>query len=223
MSVSSAESPARLSRLGERELQRKRARDRRSQQAMRERTKSTVINLTQEVGTLSRALEERSSEISRLKIQVAELEETNEQLSQQNAALRLTRKDVAVLPMVHRLPLWAIPPVNDRPSCLTDELLQGLRDAKRQTRGLVASCPLEHDVGSLLLKDQRTDDEISNVVGDVVRSYAEIDSLPDQVAIHWLMSVLLKVGQEVCRQDHTALTDLLLHSGKCCWTKRVGI
>ncbi|KAM0517268.1 hypothetical protein ACHAPS_008235 [Verticillium nonalfalfae] len=39
-----------------------------------------------------------------------------------------------------------------------------------------------------------TEDDISNVVADIVRSYPEIETLPKQVAVFWNMALLLKVG-----------------------------
>src|SRR5690242_2636045 len=72
------------------ELAKKRARDRKSQQAMRERTKWTIANLTEQVAFLTRALEERSTEIAAVQSRVCSLETENAHLRTQNAALQLS-------------------------------------------------------------------------------------------------------------------------------------
>jgi hypothetical protein len=42
-----------------------------------------------------------------------------------------------------------------------------------------------------LLQNMPSDDEASNKVADIVRSYPEIDTLPKKVAVHFLMATLM--------------------------------
>ena len=72
------------------ELQRKRARDRKSQQAMRNRTKWTIQSLTDQVGSLTSAVDQRARDLSILEARARNLEAENAQLRTQNAALQLS-------------------------------------------------------------------------------------------------------------------------------------
>ncbi|KAI9902319.1 hypothetical protein N3K66_001671 [Trichothecium roseum] len=72
------------------ELQRKRARDRKSQQAMRNRTKWTIQSLTDQVGALTSAVDQRARDLSILEARARDLEAENAQLRTQNAALQLS-------------------------------------------------------------------------------------------------------------------------------------
>lgn len=72
------------------ELQRKRARDRKSQQAMRDRNKYTIQSLSEQVACLSAALEERTQACDVLEAKLGFLETENAQLRTQNAALQLS-------------------------------------------------------------------------------------------------------------------------------------
>ncbi|OIW28610.1 hypothetical protein CONLIGDRAFT_654811 [Coniochaeta ligniaria NRRL 30616] len=190
------------------DLQRKRARDRKSQQAMRERTKWTIANLTEQVAFLSRALEERSQEAAITDSRICVLEAENSHLRTQNAALQLSLigftgaqdqmvdgSDVAPEPNP-----WEMLPNTAPPTCLADQILQGFLSSKREERlsasetasDKVAAYAAQPNLVSLLDKDRRSDDDISNVVGDIIRSYLEINTLPKQVAVFYIMSTLLK-------------------------------
>jgi hypothetical protein len=189
------------------ELERKRARDRKSQQAMRDRAKWTLQNLTDQVAQLTRALEEQTKSNGTLTARVQALEHENEHLRIQTAALRLSLMgDASQSPAssaasthLSACPAWQIPPINTGPTCLSDEILQGFVNSRRRRRSIgtpgeerAAAFPVKPNLCSLLDKDQRAEDETSNVVGDIVRSYTEIESLPKQVAVHYVMSTFLK-------------------------------
>ncbi|TPX16860.1 uncharacterized protein E0L32_003422 [Thyridium curvatum] len=212
------------------ELQRKRARDRKSQQAMRDRTKWTIANLSEQVAFLSQVLDERTRDLGLLDTRVRMLETENAHLRAQNAALQLSLMgndgqgaqavspgaapgpSAAVAPggamlaagqsppARPKLP-WELPPLNSPPSCLADQILQGFIRAKLERRsfilpGQAANEALSYspkiNLGSLLEKDKTGGDDISNLVGDIIRSYLEIDTLPKQVAVYYVMQALLK-------------------------------
>lgn len=211
------------------ELQRKRARDRKSQQAMRDRTKWTINTLSEQVAVLSTTLDQRGKDLGALESRVVGLEAENAQLRTQNAALQLSlmsRRDAAATaggdvegdscaslspegsPQTQMSsPLWELHPRNTPPSCIADQILQGFVDSARGGGLSVSSLltptgsaadkvqrfPLRPNLGSLLDDKHRSDDDISNVVADVLRTYKEIESMPKQVAVFYVMSTLLKV------------------------------
>lgn len=201
----------------EMELQRKRARDRRSQQAMRDRNKWTIHTLSEQVAALDAALRERTRGIDVLEARVNYLEAENAQLRTQNAALQLsllgrngeedggdvTGASPGVASTVSSLstPLWEMHPKNIAPTCLADTIFQGFIDTMR-AEGVQkamrmghnsARFPLRPNLRSLLDREHRSEDEISNVVADVLGTYHEIEGLPKRVAVFYLMATLLKV------------------------------
>lgn len=200
------------------EIHRKRARDRKSQQAMRDRTKWTINTLSEQVTVLSSALDQRARDMQCLETKVGFLETENAQLRTQNAALQLSlmgrndtdsANDVASLigqspagsSTSLALPPWELYPKNKPASCLADQILQGFVDTVRANGMPVSSpgekakkFPLKPNLCSLMDKEHRSDDDISNVVADVLRTYEEIESLPKQVAVFYVMATLLKVS-----------------------------
>ena len=208
------------------ELQRKRARDRKSQQAMRDRTKWTIHTLSEQVSVLSTALDQRARDVAALETRVGGLEAENAQLRTQNAALQLSLigrdKDdevvrqqgedhaaAAVSPpgispgsstasLSHHA-LWEMLPNNTRPGCMADQILQGFVDTFRLSSlaDKAGRFPLKPNLCSLLDAKHRSDDDISNVVADVLRTYREIESRPKQVAVFFVMATLLKVCQNM--------------------------
>ena len=74
----------------ESELEKKRARDRRSQQAMRDRNRWTIQTLSEQVTALDAALRDRTRDLGTLEARVSYLEGENAQLRTQNAALQLS-------------------------------------------------------------------------------------------------------------------------------------
>ncbi|KAI0127123.1 fungal trichothecene efflux pump-domain-containing protein [Xylariales sp. AK1849] len=141
--------------------------------AMRDRNKWTVQNLTEQVAFLTGSLDERLTDISLLDIRLVALEAENTQLRTQNAALQLS--------MMGR-----------------GEILQNLITAERTDKvsDLLAmelgTLRLKPNLASLLYRDERTKDKISNVVGYIVRSYTEIETLTKQVAVFYVMAVVFK-------------------------------
>lgn len=111
---------------------------------------------------------------------------------------------------------WELPPFDIPHTCLADEIVQtviGKEREKLQATLLHASTPtatvagtktkqtvLKPDPAALLYADYKTDDEISNMVGGIVRSYKEIETLPKQVAVYYCMSILFKVSTAHCKQ-----------------------
>jgi hypothetical protein len=204
----SASSPNTSKSSNEVELQRKRARDRKSQQAMRDRNRWTVHNLTEHVAFLTRTGEETARDVATLNTRLQALETENEHLRVENAALRLslmgddTVQQPQLSPVAPICPPWETPPNNTPPTTLADQILQTFVETKRRGSVTASTPPVERaaaypsisNLCSLLDKDQRTEDETSNVVCDIVRSYTEIETLPNQVAVHYVMSTLLKVG-----------------------------
>lgn len=203
------------------ELQRKRARDRKSQQAMRDRTKWTINALSEQVAVLSSALDQRVQEVQAMDAKLGFLETENAQLREQNAALQLSLMGHTDMDSVAdsaaqigpspaasasslALSLWELYPNNNVASCLADQILQGFVDTVRSTGMAVSSprekasrFPLKPNLCSLMDKDHRSDDDISNVVADVLRTYQEIESLPKQVAVFYVMATLLKVSNDL--------------------------
>ena len=201
----------------------KRERDRKSQQAMRDRTRFTIEALNEQVALLTQALDERTrslEETTRLLEQrmgdvylfdarVRQLEADNAQLRTHNAALQLSligysnsqSQSEAGSARTPESNPWEVPPLNTPPSCLADQILQRFLDSKTEERILspedaarkATAYSSKPSLISLLHKGRRTEDDISNVVGDIIRSYFEIDTLPKQVASFYIMSTLLKV------------------------------
>ena len=207
------------------ELQRKRARDRKSQQAMRDRTKWTLSNLNEQVAFLTQMLDDRTCNVTLLNSRMRMLETDNAQLRTHNAALQLSlmgtqsrmgmpddlaevasttirpaANESSVMTAVE-LPetakeTWEIPPADGPPTCLSDQILQGFIASKVHQRSVdgALAFAFKPNLCSLLEKDRRTSDAISDIVGDIVRSYFEIDTLPKQIAVFYIMCSLLKVG-----------------------------
>lgn len=194
------------------ELERKRARDRKSQQAMRDRTRWTINNLTEQVALLTRVLDERARDAGLMDSRLRMLEAENAHLRAQNAALQLSlmgSQPSLELPAAlqrhdAKMP-WEIAPLNSAPTCLSDQILQGFIVSKREQRALLhgsSAAPPDKGPGdyvrpnliSLLRKDAAVGDDISKVVGDVTRSYLEISAMPKKVAVFNVMFRLIKAS-----------------------------
>jgi hypothetical protein len=220
------------------ELQRKRARDRKSQQAMRDRTKWTIHTLGEQVAVLSTALDQRTRQLASAESKLAFVETENTQLRTQNAALQLSLMgrngeggDVDGAPpsssvvssAAHHAgsgpggfaslptPVWELCPRNTPPTCLADHIFQSFVDGSRTGGALTPSSSNEGRSRSIsvgagkanlrpslsCLIDQKShsdDDDIHAVVADVLKTYREIEGLPEQVAIFSSISMLLKVN-----------------------------
>jgi len=202
---------------------------------MRERTKWTIANLTEQVAFLTRALEERGREQALIESRMCALQTENAQLRTQNAALQLSligftggqdqMADGSV--GVPEPQPWEMLPSNAPPTCLADQILQGFLASKREERlsasdtasERLAAYAAKPNLVSLLDKDRRPDDDISNVVGDIIRSYLEIDTLPKQAAVFYIMSTLLKVRRWprfTWSSDSAQLLTQTANSGRSC-------
>ncbi|KAF2735569.1 hypothetical protein EJ04DRAFT_576053 [Polyplosphaeria fusca] len=187
-------------------LQKKRARDRKSQRAMRERTKWNITYLTEQVNHLSQALEIETREKADLYNRFLAVSEENDHLRVQKAALQLRllgngqdtpEGSSPVVPPGTLMPFEAVP-LNTSPTTMSDQILQTFVESRWeayafQTAGRVESYPDKPDLSALFDgRPNRRVDDTSAVVGDIVRSYTEIDTLPKQVAVHFCMSTLMK-------------------------------
>ncbi|KAH7119867.1 hypothetical protein B0J11DRAFT_71648 [Dendryphion nanum] len=186
-------------------LLRKRARDRKSQKAMRERTKWNMQCLTEQVSQLTQALEISTREKNEIYNRFLSVSEENDHLRVQKAALQLRllgngqNPPDGTSPMsVGTLAPYEAIPLNTSPTCMSDQILQTFVESRWeayafQTAGRVESYPDKPDLSALFDgRPNRVVDETSAVVGDIVRSYTEIDTLPKQVAVHYVMSTLMK-------------------------------
>jgi hypothetical protein len=197
----------------ETDLELKRARDRKSQQAMRNRAKWNIHHLTEQTKVLTKALEEQARRTGQLDQRVQHLESENELLRAQNAALSLSllgdpsKKDCGLDRGSALVPVWKLLPNNTPPSCVSDSILQDWVQNRRQRRASihsnapsptepgsldVPSYPLKPNFCALIGKELRSDDEISNIVSAIIRSYADVESLPKQVAIAYVMTSVLR-------------------------------
>lgn len=203
----------------ETERDRKRARDRRSQQAMRDRNKWTIHSLSEQVAGLTTTLSALENRVRYLEGENTQLQGLNTELRTQNAALQLsllgrdeddagmaTSPGAASAVSSLTTPLWALCPNNRPPVFTADVILQsfiermraeGMQKSSRSTDGQ-SSFPLRPNLRSLLDKEHRSEDAISNVVADVLGTYHEIKGRPKQVAVFYLMATLIKVSS-LCR------------------------
>ncbi|KAF2110310.1 hypothetical protein BDV96DRAFT_650954 [Lophiotrema nucula] len=201
-------------------LQKKRARDRKSQRAMRERTKWNISYLTDQVNHLTRALEIETREKTELYNRFLAISEENDHLRVQKAALQLRLLgngqdspdgSSPVVPPGTLMPYEAVP-LNTTPTCMSDQILQTFVESRWESYAFSSTSPASTsshataaaaarppsypdrpDLSALFDgRPNRNVDETSAVVGDIVRSYTEIDTLPKQVAVHFCMSTLMK-------------------------------
>ena len=202
---SSGETPSSTSPNGNDDLSRKRARDRKSQQAMRDRTKWQIQNLSEQVRYLTQVVCEKDEENRGLLNRVRTTETELEQLRVQDAALRLRLMGQPPADtMCDMVPRWQIPPSNVPSTCMADQIIQNFILSGRAvlsegdevsatspggTSTIYADKP---NLCSLLNKDHRAQDVLSNVAGDIVFSYKEIETLPKQVAVFHGITALLK-------------------------------
>ncbi|ORY09227.1 hypothetical protein BCR34DRAFT_376067 [Clohesyomyces aquaticus] len=209
-------------------LERKRARDRKSQRAMRERTKWNMQCLSEQVAQLTRALDISTREKDELYNRFLAISEENDHLRVQKAALQLRLlgngqgpagavgvEGVGVGVGVGDAAGLGIPaleahesiPLNTCPTTMSDQILQTFVESRWEAYAFegidvhrtgdigrrIEAYPDKPDLSALFDgRPNRRVDETSAVVGDIVRSYTEIDTLPKQVAVHYVMSTLMK-------------------------------
>ena len=185
---------------------------------MRERTKWNIQCLTEQVGQLTVALETERREKNELYNRYLAVSEDNDHLRVQKAALQLrllgNGQDAdgtsPAVPPETIQPCEAIP-LNTSPTNMSDQILQTFVESRWeayafQTAGRIESYPEKPDLSALFDgRPNRSVDETSGIVGDIVRSYTEIDTLPKQVAVFYVMSTLMKVRHWV-RGGVTTLT-----------------
>jgi hypothetical protein len=160
------------------ELQKKRARDRKSQQAMRDRTKWHIKHLESQVAHLTQIQGERDEELCKVRGQLRLIEGEVDHLRDQNAALRLRLMGQShAEPTSDVIPRWQIPPSNVPPTCMADQIIQNLiKDGALATSpggyhpAVYADKP---NLCALLDKDRRAEDVLCNIVGDIILSYKE--------------------------------------------------
>ncbi|CAI6336102.1 unnamed protein product [Periconia digitata] len=185
------------------ELERKRARDRKSQKAMRERTKRSLTHLSQQVAQLTEALAGQNREKNELYNRFLAVSEENDHLRIQKAALQLrllengkALKTCSSSSMT--LPPYESIPLNISPTCLSDQILQTFVESRweahtMQTASHIPSYPEKPDLTALFdSRPNRVVDETSSIVGDIVKSYTEIDTLPKKIGVHFIMYNLMK-------------------------------
>lgn len=194
--------------LSDTELQRKRARDRKSQQAMRNRIKWSMDGLTEHVAHLTKALEQETWQNSHCQRRIFALEQENVQLRADNAALQLSlQSDVtggdhpSALSLnfsdLEKLPSWHTLPLNIPPTCLSDQIFQGCLGAQLQDLQVEKNTNPKPDLTRLIDDSARCGTNANNIILDIVKSYTEIDSLPKQVGVHFVMFRLLRVSPSV--------------------------
>lgn len=171
---------------------------------MRERTKWNITLLTQQVDQLTHALETTTQQKNDLYNRFLAVSEENDHLRVQKAALQLRLLGNGQSPTKHgvsptaTLATYEAIPLNTSPTTMSDQILQTFVESRWeayafQTAGRIESYPEKPDLSALFDgRPNRSVDETSAVVGDIVRSFKEIDTLPKQVAVHYIMSTLMR-------------------------------
>ncbi|KAF2022346.1 hypothetical protein BU24DRAFT_339413 [Aaosphaeria arxii CBS 175.79] len=221
-------------------LERKRARDRKSQKAMRERTKWNIQCLNDQVAHLTQALEVSTREKSDLYNRFLAISEENDHLRVQKAALQLrllgngqNPPDADAAGATDKLAPYEAIPLNTSPTCLSDQILQTFVESRWEayawsTPGRVESYPDKPNLSALFDgRPNRVVDETSAVVGDIIRSYTEINTLPKQVAVHYVMSTFMKWQVLRTEQAYEQMPEWLrpiklqLERPHPCWIDRI--
>jgi hypothetical protein len=153
------------------------------------------------------------AEIAMLKSKIQAIESENEAMRMQKAALQLrllgqggdaraSSNARPMLPTPRLLEPFERIPVNVVPTCIADMIFQTFAEARWSgkilgTESMGDAVYPEKPDPSVLFDDTtaKESEPTSQVVGDIVRSYTEIDTLPKQVAVHYIISQLLKVCQ----------------------------
>jgi hypothetical protein len=173
---------------------------------MRERAKWSMQCLTDQVAALTQALQNETREKEDLMGRFLAVSEELDHLRVQKAALQLRLLGNGGTPPMQVTdgsspnvvaPHEAIP-LNTAPSTMSDQILQTFAEARWEaytfrSHARVEAYPEKPDLSALFDgRPNRIIDDTSAVVGDIVRSYTEINTLPKQVAVHYIMSTLMK-------------------------------
>ena len=168
---------------------------------MRDRTKWQIQNLSEQVRYLTQVAGEKNEENRGLHNRVRTVESELEKLRVQDAALRLRLMGQPPADtMCDMVPRWQLPPSNVPPTCMADQIIQNFVLSGRAGDEVAATSPGgtsaiyadKPNLCSLLDKDHRAEDMLSNIVGDIMTSYKEIATLPKQVACFHGITALLK-------------------------------
>lgn len=169
---------------------------------MRERTKWNIQCLTQQVEQLKQLLETETRQKNEYYERWLAVSEEKEHLRVQKAALQIQLLGNGQSPPGDSSPSDMAPheaiPLNTSPTCMSDQILQTFVESKWEAYAFqrsdrIESYPDKPDLSALFdARPCRKVDETSSIVGDIIRSYTEIDTLPKQIAVHYIMSSLLK-------------------------------
>jgi hypothetical protein len=182
----------------EEQLARKRARDRKSQRAMRDRANWTIRTLQEQVAQLTQILATERSDAAELKEGLQIVENERDHLRSETASLQIFARDqLPESPNV--MQLHAAVPLNILPTCLADQILQRFIESRRLSSMSFEALDQSEAAEGLNLNyfldpnPYKSSNTISHIVTDIVRTYTEIDTLPKQVACLYVIDKLLTV------------------------------
>lgn len=185
----------------EEQLARKRARDRKSQRAMRDRANWTIHSLQEQVTQLTEMLATERNETIELKKKLQVVEGERDHLRSETASLQLqilARDELPQSPNTTQ-PHEAVP-LNVLPTCLADQILQRFIESRRLSSMSFEALDQSEAAEGLNINylldpnPYQRADTISHIATDIVKTYTEIDTLPKQVAILYIINKLLTVS-----------------------------
>ena len=205
-------SPGASNTSAEEQLARKRARDRKSQKAMRDRTSWTIRSLTDQIAQLKQLLINEQDERATLQTSLDTVLQQNHQLRAENEALRRRgledNRRLSIASTLSQTP-WEILPINVPPTCASDTIFQTFIDRRRAslTAASAPTSPISIEAAAADLNREASEgpnmncllnltpcdstNTISHVVADVMKTYAEIGTPPKQVGCFYYMAKLL--------------------------------
>ena len=184
----------------EEQLARKRARDRKSQRAMRDRANWTIHTLQEQVTQLTQVLATERSDAVELTERLRVVEDERDQLRSETASLQLqilARDEMPRSPSA--IQPHTLVPLNVLPTCLADQILQRFIESRRLSSMSFEAMDQSEAAQGLNLNyfldpnPHKSADAISHIVSDIVKTYTEIDTLPKQVACLYIINKLLTV------------------------------
>lgn len=184
-------------------LARKRARDRKSQRAMRDRTQWKIKELEAQVAylvdrgaTIESLLQTTTNENVTLKAERVSLTHQLDDLRFAATTDLCLDKPGLPIPTAH-LDVWEQVPWNTPPTCVSDQILYGYIETQRSK--MIESPRLfpdtEPDLSRLLLPAIAGHPKsLSTIIADIVLSYKEVDTLPMKIGGLYLIFKMLNVG-----------------------------